>query len=282
MQETCTKPRTEREPGQPMEEVSHLWTTKSELIGLLSLKPNANAWEPLRSFFLYDQDRPIPFWEILERCGPWNTLAASAAPSYAASQHPSLGDSFVRIKTIESFHTLAAQSACLLLPVPCTMDDPKIPGWDVRWMPLADILGKEADVVMHQMWKHVEDGGSVLGCVESWYDDLAAAIPLDCVVGLSRRLVSGPGDIVRAIVEVVSDTNADTLVNLLLVMRGIAWQYALRASGMSDMSRAHDLTNTSSPSCDILTAIDREYENLLAGLMFFGGEFISQLPTRKA
>ncbi len=270
-----------RKPSQPVEEFNHLWTTKSELIGLLSLRPNANAWETLRAFFLYDQDRPIPFWEILERCGPWCTLAASAAPLYAAAQRQAPSDMFVRTKIIESFQILTAQSACLVVPIPHTAEDTKIPGWSVRWVPLATIMGNEVEKIISEMWEHVEEDNPVFGLAESWYDELSSAIPLDCVVGMSRRLPSGSNDIVESIVEAICFTNSDTVTNLMIALRGLAWQYALRESGMAEMSRAHDLTDTSSPSCDILSAIDSEYENLLAGLMFWGGEFLSQLPVKK-
>ena len=253
---------------------SHLWTTRRELIALTAFRPPA-AWKALEAFFLLDENWPIPFWDLLERCGLWTTLAAMEAPLL---QVQGTDLNWQRARAVEAFLRLAASTACLVLPAPTPGDVNDGPG---EWIRLEHVLGKEAAEVIAQLWYFVERNGAQEIPSKDWALDLLEALSGSRTFAARAELPGGLWPLVRAITSAIACPIPANVTELLLATRIIAWHVALEESEMRTRADAYDLGSQTSVSRPILAAIDRHYEALLYGLMFEGGEHVSSLTLRK-
>ena len=253
---------------------SHLWTTRRELIALTAFRP-PTAWKALEAFFLLDENWPVPFWDVLERCGLWTTLAAMEAPLL---QVQGTDLAWQRARAVEALLRLVASTACLVIPAPTPGDVNDGPG---EWLRLECVLGKDAAEVIAQLWDFVERNGAQEIPSQDWALDLLEALSGSRNFATRAELPGGLWPLVRAITSAIACPTPANVTELLLATRIIAWHVALEESEMRMRADAYDLGSQTSVSRPILAAIDRQYEALLYGLMFEGGEHLSSLTLRK-
>ncbi len=242
-----------------------LWTTKAELVTMFSLRPDTCAVVILPSLLTYPDHAPIPFWELVERHGPWPALAALEAPFMATTGD----DVAARCRVIQEYLMLTASTLTVAIPIPEWICD----RWMARWRSLAEIIGEDAAAVIAEMWDEVERSGPHIIPPPDWYEKLSAAISVK--FGSPPRW--NPNALVAALVGAIARSTPRTVSELAVQLRALAWQWALHESRVVCVRGANEPALAGCPSLDLLQAIDNEYESLLHGMAFFGEEHVSCL-----